>query len=201
MSIPKHSEWKTLKTKYGVATGAVRGVDVGKALDRYWNSNAKTAKEQHASLAALEKTLATYISKLDKKKVKQYPAFQKIFLNQYVGEAHKLAEDAKRYYADADTYKKELIKFFTATQRLKTGVTTKNDLEKYKSGPVRGLSALGKSVRKVDLSDIDGWLGTINDAVQKLPSDPSRRELDDFVAATIKTAEQVAKLAKAKGLA
>jgi hypothetical protein len=201
MSIPKHSEWKTLKTKYGAATGAVSGIDVGKALDKYWNSGAKTPKEQYASLEALEKTLAAYISKLDKKKVKQYAAFQKVFLDNYVGEAHKLKEDSKRYYADAETYKKELAKFFTATQQLKKGSTTKDQLEKYKSGPVRGLSALGKSVRKVDLSDIDGWLGTINDAVQKLPATPSRSQLDDFVDTTIKTAEKVAELAKAKGLA
>jgi hypothetical protein len=198
MSIPKRSEWKILKTKYGVATGAVSGIDVGKALDSYWNSGAKNAKEQYASLDALEKVLAAYISKLDKKKVKQYALFQKAFLDDYVGEAHKLKEDAKRYYADIDTYKKELAKFFTATQRLKTGVTTKDDLEKYKSGPVRGLSALGKSVRKVDISDIDGWLGTINEAVQSLPATPTRQQLDNFVEATIKTAEKVSALAKAK---
>jgi hypothetical protein len=198
MSIPKHSEWKTMKTKYGVATGGVSGINVGKALDNYWNSGAKTPKEQYASLEALEKVLAAYISKLDKKKVKQYAPFQKAFLDDYVGEAHKLKEDAKRYYADIDTYKKELAKFFTATQQLEKGKTTKNDLEKYKSGPVRGLTALGKSVRKVDISDIDGWLGTINDAVQKLPATPSRQELDDFVDVTIKTAEKISSLAKAK---
>jgi hypothetical protein len=201
MSIPKRSEWKTHKTQYGVATGAVSGVDVGKALDTYWNSGATTPKEQYASLEVLEKVLAAYISKLDKKKVKQYPAFQKVFLDKYVGEAHKLKEDSKRYYANTETYKKELAKYFTATQRLKKGVTTKDDLEKYKSGPLRGLSALGKSVRGVDVSEIDGWLGNVNDAVQKLPSNPSRQQLDDFVETTIKTAEKVATLAKAQKLA
>src|SRR6266542_1231842 len=201
ISIPKRSEWKTLKTKYGVATGAVSGVDVGKALDSDWNSGATTPKEQYASPEALEKVLPAYIGKLDKKKVKQYDPFQKIFLNAYLGEAHKLKEDSKRYYADAETYKKELAKFFSATHQLKKGTTTKNDLEKYKSGPLRGLSALGQSVRKVDLSEIDGWLGTINDNIQKLPATPTRQQLDDFVEVTKKTAEKVADLAQAQKLA
>jgi hypothetical protein len=198
MSIPKHSEWKALKTKYGVATGAVSGIDVGKELDLYWNSGATTPKEQLAALTALEVKLAAYISKLDKKKVKQYAPFQKEFLDKYVGEAHKQKEDAKRYNANAELYKKELIKFFTAVQALDKERTTKDDLEKFKSGPVRGLSALGKNVRGVDVTKIDEWLGTINTAVQALPNDASDAKIAVFIDATVKTAEQIKALARAQ---
>ncbi len=201
MSIPKRSEWKTLKTKYGVADGAVSGINVGNELDKYWNSGAQTAKDQLAALTALELKLNTYITKLDKKKVKQYDPFQKEFLNKYLGEAHKLKEDSKRYNANVDIYKKELVKFFTSVQALDKTRTTKEDLEKFKSGPVRGLSALGKNVRGADVSQIDGWLDTINEAVQKLPKDPSRGEIETFIDATIKTAEKVKELAQAQHLA
>ena len=202
MSIPKRSEWKTLKTKHQVVDGAVSGINVGDALDKYWNSGAKTAKEQLVSLEALEVKLNSYITKLDKKKVKKdYPAFQKEFLNKYLGEAHKMKEDSKRYNANVDIYKKELIKFFTAVQALDKARSTKADLDKFRSGPVRGLTALGKSVRGADVTAIDKWLGTIDAAVLKLKSDVSRQEIGSFIDATIKTAEEIKKLARAQQLA
>jgi hypothetical protein len=202
VSIPKRSEWKTLKAKHQVADGAVSGINVGDALDKYWNSGATTAKEQLASLEALEIKLNNYMTKLDKKKVKlDYPGFEKEFLNKYLGEAHKLKEDAKRYNANVDLYKKELIKFFTAVQALDKKKTTKAELEKFKSGPVRGLSALGKNVRGADLTHIDSWLGTINDAIQKLPKDTTQKDIETFIDATLKTAEEIKKLAQAQHLA
>jgi hypothetical protein len=200
MGMPTRKQWQELKKTYGVPAGAVSGVDVGKALDAYWNSGAKNAVQQGASAATLEVILAKYISKLDKKKVKNYTAFQKIFLDDYVGEAHTLAADAKRYNANKDVYKAELVKFFTAAQQLKVGKTTKNDLEKFKSGPLRGVSALGKNAAGVDPTKIDEWLGTVNDGIQNLKSDVSRQELDTFVEATLKTVNEVRKLAKAQGL-
>ncbi len=200
MGIPTRKQWQELKKKHSISAGAVSGVEVGKAIDAYWNSGAKNAVQQGVSVGALEVVLAKYISKLDKKKVKDYPAFQKIFLDDYVGEAHKLKADAVRYNATKDVYKAELVKFFTAAQQLKVGKTTKNDLEKFKSGPLRGLSALGKNAAGVDPTKIDEWLGTVNDAIQKLKSEATRQELDDFVEATLKTVNEVRKLAKAQGL-
>lgn len=198
MSIPKHKAWQDLKKKYGVGDGAVSGVNVGAELDRYWKAN--NAKEQMAALVSLEAKLNTYITKLDKKKVKQYPQFQKEFLNEYLGEAHHLKEDLKRYSATADIYRKELAKFFTAVQKLDKKKSTAADLQKFRSGPVRGLTAMGKQAQGVDTKEIDAWLGTINDAVQKLPSAPSAAELEAFVTATVKTAEKIAKIARQQKL-
>lgn len=199
--VPKHSEWKAMKKKYGVADGAVRGIDLGKELDKYWNSKASTPVQQLALLEPLEVKLKNYIEKLDKKKVKQYDAFVKAYLDGYLGEVHKLAVDNKRYRATAAIYKTELAKFFTAVQKLDKDKTTKNDIEKFKSGPVRGLSAVGSNAKGVKPQEIDGWLGTINEAVQKLPPNPSRVEIETFIEATIKTAEEIAKIAKKQGLA
>ena len=185
-----------------MADGAVSGINVGDALDKYWNSGAKTPKEQMASLEILETKLNSYITKLDKKKVKKdYDDFQKVFLNKYLGEAHKMKEDAKRYNANVDIYKKELIKFFTAVQALDKVRSTKTDLDKFRSGPVRGLTALGKSVRGADVTEIDKWLGTIDAAVLKLHADVSRTDIATFIDASIKTAEEIKKLAKAQNLA
>jgi|SRR5579859_301660 len=202
MSIPKRSEWKVLKTKHEVADGAVSGINVGDSLDKYWNSGATTPKQQMESLAALETKLSSYISKLPKTKVKKdYDGFQKEFLNKYLGEAHKLKEDAARYNANIDTYKKELVKFFTAVQALHKGKTTKADLDKFRSGPVRGLSALGKNVRGADVTHIDQWLGTIDAAVLKMDNHAPQHDIDGFIDATIKTAEKVKELAEAQHLA
>jgi hypothetical protein len=49
-----------------------------------------------------------------------------------------------------------LIKFFTAVKSLDKTRTIKAELEKFKSGRVRGLSALGKNVRGADVAHIDG---------------------------------------------
>jgi hypothetical protein len=107
-------------------------VDVGKALDTYHNglgAGVKFAIENSKLAEALEKTLATYISKLDKKKVKKdLPKFQKVFLDHYVAAAASFKEDFKRYAADKDVYKKELTKFFTAVQSLPPDESTDTEL-------------------------------------------------------------------------
>jgi hypothetical protein len=56
----------------------------------------------------------------------------------------------------------------------------KDELEKFKSGPVRGLTAVGKSVRGVDIREIDVSLGKINTAVQALPKAPTDTEIKGF---------------------
>lgn len=204
MSIPKRSEWKALKSKHKVADGAVKGVNVGDALDKYWNSGAKTAKQQQASLATLETQLNSYITKLDQKKVqKDYAAFEKTFLDKYLGEAHKQKVDAGRYNANADIYKKELVKFFTAVQALNKTSSDATALDKFRSGPVRGVTALGKNVSGVDVAEIDRWLGTIDAAVLAFHADMKRYErtkIEEFVTNTIKTAEEIKKVAKTQDL-
>jgi hypothetical protein len=158
--IPTHAKWKTFKKECGVADGAVSGINVGKALDAYDNAvktGIQYAKANAEAAAKLEGVLATYIQKLDKKKVKDYAKFQKKFLDDYVGAAKAKAEDFKRYSADAETYKKELASFFSMVQRFPVNGTTDEDLQKFKSGPLRGLSAVGSGLKdaSIDLTPID----------------------------------------------
>jgi hypothetical protein len=198
MPIPTRKQWQDTKKKYGVPDGAVSGINLGQEIDKYWKSN--TAKEQAAALTVLETKLNTYITKIDKKKIKQYPAFEKDFLNNYLGQAHFMREDLKRYAANAEVYKKELMKFFTAVQKLDKQKSTEGDLQKFRSGPVRGLTAMGKNLKGgYDTRQIDGWLGTMDAAVLKL-NKPSQQQIAGFVDATIKTAGEIQKAAKAQGL-
>ena len=142
--IPTHAKWKAFKKDCGVADGAVSGIDLGKALDTY-DKSAKTgiqfAIANGEAARKLEGVLANYIQKLDKKKVKEYAKFQKKFLDDYVGAAKAKADDFKRYSADAETFKKELSSFFSMVQRFPVDGTTEADLQKFKSGPLRGFRA------------------------------------------------------------
>jgi hypothetical protein len=203
-SIPTRKQWLALKKQYGVADGAVKGINVGAELDKYWKSigSASGAKGQAIALGLLEPKLAEYISKLDKSKVKKYAELQKKYLDEYVGQAHYMREELKRLDGSTGAYKKQLTMFFGAVQHLDKKKTTKSDLDKFRQGPVRGVTAAGKTFRGgIDVSDIDKWLGTIDTAVLKMSDKTTQNEIANFVDATIKTAEQVAKLAKAKDLA
>lgn len=203
-SIPTRKQWVEVKKKFGVPDGGVSGINVGAELEKYWKSigGSSGMKGQAAALALLEPKLAGYIQKLDKKKVKKYPEFQKKFLDEYVGQAHYMREELQRLDGSVQSYKKTLMLFFSATQKLDKKKTTKAELDKFRSGPVRGVTAAGKSFRGgIDVSDIDKWLGTIDAAVLKMDDKTTQNEIASFVDATIKTAEQVGKLAKQKGLA
>lgn len=196
--IPTRKDWQAMKKKYGVADGAVRGINVGEELDKY--NAATNLKERQVAVARLEQKLAAYIGKVDKKSVKQFPAFQKDFLDNYVGVAHFFGEDLKRYAADAETYKKELVKFFGAVQKLNKDTSTKADLEAFKSGPMRGLSALGSNARKVDPREIDAALAPVNKAIDKLPDNPSPEALSRLVAGILQQAKAVQVAAKKQQL-
>ena len=88
----------------------------------------------------------------------------------------------------------ELVRMQTIKKK-----TTKTDLDKFRSGPVRGVTAAGKTLKGgVDPSDIDRWLGTIDQAVLKMRDTTTQSEIASFIDATIKTAQEVAKVAKAK---
>lgn len=206
---PKRAQWKALKKKYSIPDGAVKSIEVGKELDAfhkaYDNVKGATAPAQRATIAeGLEKKLGAYLTALSKNKkaYKQYAGFEREFLDDYLGRLNFMKKDLKRYSADRETYQAEIVKFFSAVAKLEANKpkVTKDILEKFKSGPLRGLSAVGSKAKGVDTKAIDDWLGTINDAVQNLPKDPSRQQLDDFIDATVKTTEEVAKLARAQGL-
>ncbi len=205
MPIPTHKEWKTLKQKYGVADGAAKNVNVGKELDAYWSSGAKTPQAYNTALTKLETALNKYITTIDKKKVKQYDAFEKEFLDKFLGAAHKDKEDTKRAMADLKVYQAEIAKFMTMVQKFDADKLAKADVDRFKSGPVRGMSAMSKSVRGLTpdqmkgVTEINGWLKTIEDAVNAMKA-PTPKDLKDFVEATIKTAEKIKDVAKDSGL-
>ncbi len=201
---PTHKMWKALKKKYDVPDGAVKGIDLGKAIDKYWKDmEGKRPPQMVAVAQECEQVLANYIGKFDKKKVKEYAKFEKEFLDDFVGAMHEMADDFSRYTADIELYAAELRKFFASVTKLEVGNTTLNDLEGFKSGPQRGLTALAKSVKGIDPTEIDKLLGTINDTIDKMSAknqtDPIPQKLiDNFVSAIHAAAEKIAKIAKAQ---
>ena len=196
---PKSKDWKDLKKLYGIPNGAVKGIEVGKALDEFHQAydsvSGLTASKKRVPIAQeLENTLAAYLSKLQAKKstIKKYDAFEKVFLDKYVGRIHFLKEDLKRYSADSTLYTAELAKFFHDVHQLEPhrATVTRDDLHKFNSGPMRGLSALGKGVQKVDPREIDKALGPINKAIDALPATPDRETLDKLMGALLKAADE-----------
>jgi cell division protein FtsB len=206
---PKRTDWQKLKKKYSIPDGAVKNFNIGKELDAFHKAydgvKGATAPQQRVVIAeGLEKKLAAYLSALskNKKSYKLYTGFEREFLDDYVGKINFMKRDLKRYNADFEVYQAEITKFFAAVAKLEANKSkvTKDILEKFKSGPLRGLSAVGSKAKGVNTKAIDGWLGTINDGIQDLPAEPSRKQLDEFIEATVKTTEEVAKLARAQGL-
>jgi hypothetical protein len=65
---------------------------------------------------------------------------------------------------------------------------------------VRGVTAVGKSVKAVDVRPIDTLLGHIDAGVLALPKTPTDAEIHAFIAATLKTTEDIRKAAVALGL-
>jgi hypothetical protein len=198
MPMPNHTDWKALKTKHNVPAGAVKGVNVGKLLEDYWS--AKDRKAENAAAAKLEKGMAAYISKLDKTKVTKYDKFEKTFLNEYLNEARKRNLDGKRQEATLKTAQAEIAKFFAAVQKLNPKTTTKDDLQRFRQGPMRGLSALSSRAKDVDMGRIDELLAPIDDATDDLPDAPNRKQLAAAVNSILAIAKQVAKEADAKDL-
>lgn len=185
-SMPMHKDWKEFKKKYKVPDGVVKNVHLGKAIDAYW-ANAKQSmkpKDIRANIAEcekLEKIFVDYISKFPKDKVKDYNAFSKAFLDNFGNVARALKEDWKRYVADAAVYTKELLHYFSMVQKLAKGKTTIKELEQFKSGPMRGLSAVGSSLQGYDLSGINTPLGPINMTIDGYRGNATREQIDDTI--------------------
>lgn len=197
--IPKRKAWQDLKKKYGVPDGATVGVKVGDELDLYWKS-ISSPKTIVAAAARVEEKLATYIKKIDKKKVKDYPKFEKEFLDNFLAPAHLKGVEMKRMAADKKIIQGELANFFNGVTKLDPAKSSLDDLQKFKSGPLRGLYAVGKSARGVDLRDIDKLCAPLNDGIDKLPKDISQQDLGVFVKKIFTTAKAVQADAKDKGI-
>lgn len=171
--MPERRDWVALKRKHHVEDGAVKGINVGKAIDDYWHGlkqGVRYAQANSEVCEKLEKILANYIGKLDKKKVGvDFNGFQKTFLDDYVNIARRTKVDYSRQIADIDTLKHELSSFFTMVQKLPAGHTQREDLERFQQGPLRGLTAVGGRMRGAghDLAVLDRACENMSDLIDE----------------------------------
>ena len=196
--IPKRADWQKLKAAAGVPDGAAKGINLGDVLDKFHKAydGAKTPADRIKVLQPLALQLADYVKKVDKKGVKDYAKFEKAFLDNYIGAAHELIEDLKRYNASADVYGKELLKLFAMATKLKKTGATLAEIQAFKSGPLRGASAVGSNAKGVDTSRIDAVLAPVNKVIDKLPAKPDQAMLDAVVRHVHLAVERVGELAK-----
>jgi hypothetical protein len=112
-----------------------------------------------------------------------------------------MSEELKRLDGSAQAYAKQLTAFFHAVQKLDKKKTTKSELDSFRQGPVRGLTAAGKSFKGgIDISDIDGLLAPMDNAILKMSDQTTQTQIATFIDSTLKAAEVIGKKAKAKGL-
>jgi hypothetical protein len=205
MPVPPVSKWTTLIAKHK-APDTAGGVTVSKALAAYWNSGASTPKTYMAAYMALETALGKYIGKVDKKKVKDYEAFEKSFLNDFIGQVHKDRTDTERGMATLSTYKAEIVKFMTMVQKLDKKKSTRTDLEKFKQGPARGLSAMASRARGLKpeeiqvLNAITNEVKKVDTVVDTMPATPTQTQLTGYVTSILTIAEDIRVLAKNGGI-
>lgn len=202
VSVPNHSNWKTFKGKYGVPAGAVSGINVGKELDTYHNGLKQAKFMDNAKLAAaLEKKLADYLKKLDKKKVTKltYDGFKKEFTEKYVLMANAAEEEYKAMGGDLGAFTERLSKCIVNGMKLKAGIALA-PLQTYRSGEVRGLLAAATRVKGVDIADIKQLWDTIDNTINNLGKDDTQVTLDKVVALVHVTAKKSKEVESAKGL-
>jgi inhibitor of KinA sporulation pathway (predicted exonuclease) len=138
--IPGRGWWVKKKKEYNVPDGAVRGINIGELLEKY--SNGKTIPERAASAAKLEKAAAAYITKIDKKKVKNFAAFEKVFLDEIVHPAHAQVQRSKLAADGKALYQVTLQKWFAAVQALDPAKAKAIDLQAFVKYS-RGVSSAG----------------------------------------------------------
>jgi hypothetical protein len=199
MTMPVRKDWVALKKTHKVPDGAVKGVNLGAALDKI--KDAKTGPTIVAAVTAFEKIANTYITKLDKKSVTNYATFQKTFLDDYLAPAHTRV---KAYKLEADQealYKSELTKFFQAVQKLDPKKTTPDDAQTF-GRFARGLFSVSLRTKDaVDATAINKALQLIYKADEKVSwKKASQSDVSTFVFKVRGVASEVAKLAKAQGL-
>ena len=181
-----------MQKKYGVPGGAAT-----KAIGAYWSSGASTPKTYMAAYTALETALVAYIGKVDKKKVKDYPGFEKDFLNKFIGQVHKERMDTERGMATLSTYKAEIAKFMSMVQKLNKDKSTKVDLEKFKQGPARGLSAMASRARGLEpeevktLEEITTHIKEVDKIVDTMVAAPDRPVLKKAVEDIVAIAQKI----------
>jgi hypothetical protein len=205
--IPNTSKWTALYTKHGAPDGGVT-----KAMNAYWASGANTPQKFLVAYGNLEKVMATYISKVskDKKlkaKITDYEKFEKTFLDTFLGVAHKNRLDTERGMAGIKNYKAELIKFMAMVQKLSPTKATALDLERFKQGPARGLSAMASQARGLTKEQLT-VANAIRDEVKKVdtivdtkPANATQKQINALVKQIITVAKNIREIAVDGGMA
>lgn len=196
-SMPKHNEWKALKKKHKIPDKSVKGIHIGKVLDTYW-ANLATPKKNYDASIEVEKQMVAYIEKYAQgHKDKKYKPFIDDFMKSMLGECKKVQKEMKQMAGGIAVYYQTALELASATQQLKTKGTTKADLEKYKSGPLRKLGAVGSKTGGIDITKINAVCGEINRLIDKeFKEDTDPDMFSAFVDRLIKAAELIVKECK-----
>jgi hypothetical protein len=210
MSIPSRTQWRTAKTKYTVPDGAVKGIDLGKELDKVSKAANGGVKGQAAYVAALKAYLpiaSKYITTLGKDakakaKVSKWAEFEKHFLDEYLQPAHQTIENVALAADGKKFYKAQLQKWFQAVQKLDPKKSTYTDCEIF-TRQTRNLdSAALRTKGAVDRAEVAPMSGKIDTAFNKMNSKTAGpNEIGTFVKKARAAATEVANWAKAKDLA
>jgi len=209
MPIPTRKQWQAEKKKYGVPDGAVKGVDLGKELDKVAKANAGGMKAQAAYVAALKVYLpvaSKYITTLGKDaktkaKIAKWSEFQKMFLDDFVQPAHQMIENVKLAADGKKFYQQQLQKWFQQAQKLDPQKSTYDDCEKF-TRQTRNLdSAALRTKGAVDKAEISPLSGKIDAAFGELKHDAKQADIAEFVKDARAAMKEIADWAEAKGLA
>jgi hypothetical protein len=209
VAVPSRNQWRTAKKKYGVPDGAVKGIDLGKELDKVSKAASGGVKGQAAYVAALKVYLdiaSKYLTTLGKDqkakaKITKWAEFQKHFLDEYVQPAHETIENVKLAADGKKFYKVQLQKWFQAVQKLDPKKSTYNDCEVF-TRQTRNLdSAALRTKGAVDKAEVSPMSGKIDAAFKKLDSKTAGpNEIGTFVKKARAAANEVADWAKTKDL-
>ena len=200
-SMPLRKDWQDFKKKHKIGDGAVSGINLGKVLEDYWKNLDPSPKKNLAAAVEVEKVMINYITKYSKAhKDAKYKASIDAFMKDILGECKKVQKDFELMIGGVDAYCKVVLELVSATQQLTSADTTKADLEKYKSGQLRKLGAVGSKTNGVDQTEINKYLGKINEIIDKMPGDSSREFIAKFVSAIIKSVELIVADCKKQGI-
>jgi hypothetical protein len=200
VAVPTRNQWNKLKKTHGIPDGAVKGVNLGQELDKVDKAAKGNNSAAYAQCVQQYMTVAnSYITKLDQKKVKNFGAFQKVFLDDYLGEPHTMLEGLKLQADGKKLYMTQLQKFFQAVQKLDAN-SKPEDIQRFAQF-ARGLSSVALRTKgAVDPKAINAQLTRIDAAKGKVGANATPQQVQQFITLSRDVANEVRKAAKAQAL-
>ena len=182
VSVPTHKDWTDFKKKYDVPPHAVKGIDLGKAIDTYHNGLSSDFKKSAQLAKTLAETFAKYLKGIAESKVKKgkFNEFKAAFKSDYLGMAEAAAEEMATMSGDLDAFTDRVRTMLNTGEALKAG-TELATLQKFRQGPVRGMLAAATRVKKFDPKDLVQLWKPIDDVINHLGIDSDRATLDKVV--------------------